>query len=248
MDLSEARSASGQRHPWEIARVRALGAILRRHGIRAQSILDVGCGDGYIGESLRAMLGARLLVGVDVHLPPDACGVAPLPDHVIERHASHDAIGDRRFDLVLALDVIEHVDDDRALLADVIRPHLAAGGVALVSVPAFQSLFSDHDRALHHYRRYNTAQLRSVLLATGLETLDAGYMFASLLLPRAMALAGERMGFRRGQKGIGPWRGPASLTQWLAATLTLDARVSLAAGSLGLRIPGLTAWSLCTAR
>ena len=50
--------------------MRALGAILRRHGSRIESILDVGCGDGFVGESLRAMLGSRLLVGVDVHLPP----------------------------------------------------------------------------------------------------------------------------------------------------------------------------------
>jgi SAM-dependent methyltransferase len=248
LDLSEARGASGQRHPWEIARVRALGAILRRHGTRAQSILDVGCGDGFVGESVRALLGASLLVGVDVHLPPEACGISPRPGHVIERHASHDAVGTRQFDLVLALDVIEHVNDDRALLAEVIRPRIVPGGLVLVSVPAFQSLFSDHDRALHHYRRYNTAQLRSVLRATGLAILDEGYMFASLLLPRAIGLAGERMGRRRTEHGIGPWRGPVTLTQLLAATLTLDARVLLAAGHVGLRIPGLTAWALCTTR
>ena len=228
--------------------MRALGAIIRRHQPRIESILDVGCGDGFVGESLRAMLGARLLVGVDVHLPAAECGVSHAAGHVIERYAADHLVGDRRFDLVLALDVIEHAADDRALIEDVMIRRAARGGLVLVTVPAFQALFSDHDRVLRHYRRYNTGELRRVLSATGLEILDDGYVFASLLPPRALAVLGERLGSRRSEHGVGSWQGPPWLARAIAATLTLDAKALFAVGRLGIRIPGLTAWALCAAR
>ncbi len=52
------------------------------------------------------------------------------------------------------LDVIEHVEDDVGFVRDVVDGSLAPGGWVLVSVPAYQSLFSSHDRALKHFRRY----------------------------------------------------------------------------------------------
>ena len=228
--------------------MRALGAILRRHRSRIESILDVGCGDGFVGESLRAMLDARLLVGVDVHLPAAECGVSPAADHVIERYAADHLVGERRFDLVLALDVIEHVADDRALIEDAMIRRAAPGGLVLVTVPAFQALYSDHDRVLRHYRRYNAVKLRRVLSATGLEILDDGYVFASLLPPRALAVLGERLGWHRAEHGIGSWQGAPWLGRAMATTLTLDAEALFAARRFGIRIPGLTAWALCAAR
>lgn len=229
--------------------MRAVDAILRRHRSRIDSILDVGCGDGFVGESLRAMFGARLLVGVDVHLPAADCGISHGPGYVVERHAAAHLVGERRFDLVLALDVIEHVADDRALIDQAIMRRTTRGGLVLITVPAFQALFSDHDRALQHFRRYNTDQLRQVLSAAGLDVLDDGYVFASLLLPRAGAVASERLGWhRRSEHGAASWQGPSWLARTIAAVLTVDAKALFAAGRLGIRVPGLTAWALCTAR
>jgi len=228
--------------------VRALGAILRRHRSRIASILDVGCGDGFVGESLRAMLGASVLVGVDVHLPAAECGVSHHAGYVVERYAAAHLVGERRFDLVLALDVIEHVTDERALIDQAITRRTTRGGLVLVTAPAFQGLFSDHDRALQHFRRYNSVQLQRVLSAAGLDVVDKGYLFASLLPPRAIAVAGERLGRHRADHGIGSWQGPSWLGRVISAALTLDAAFLFAAGRLGIRIPGLTAWALCTAR
>jgi SAM-dependent methyltransferase len=248
LDLSEVRRDGAQRHPWEIARLHALVAILRRHPASMKSILDVGCGDGFIGESLLAAFDARELVGVDLHLAESACGVYPAPNHVIERYQSEQALGDRRFDLILALDVLEHVDDDRALLREVVARRAQRGGRVLVTVPAFQVLFSDHDRALHHYRRYTSSDLRSVVADAGLEILDDGYVFLSLLAPRFVAMLRERGGRQRTDHGAGVWRGPAWLTRLIGAALILDAEALLAIRRLGIRVPGLTAWALCAAR
>ena len=229
--------------------MRAVTAILRRQPARFHSVLDVGCGDGFVGEQLQAVFGARELVGIDIHLPPGRCGkLQSVPGRTIERYQSLNAIGDRRFDLVLALDVIEHVADDRALLRSIAAGHLQPGGAILVTVPAFQSLFSDHDRALQHYRRYRVPQLRATLHDTGMMVEDDGYMFASLLLPRLLEKAMEAAGRRRTDHGAGSWTGSGSVTAALAGALTFDARVLLTARRLGLRIPGLTAWAFCRAQ
>jgi SAM-dependent methyltransferase len=248
LDLSEVRREGAQRHPWEIARVHAVTAILQRHGARIESILDVGCGDGFVGDSLRTTLDARVLVGVDVHLADAACGVFPAANYVVERYQSADLVGDRRFDLALALDVIEHVADDRALLRDVIVRRTKPGGRVMVTVPAFQTLFSNHDHALKHFRRYNVSELRTVLTDAGLDVLEDGYFFASLLLPRVIARLRERMNHRQDDYGAGSWQGSPWLTQLMAATLTVDAELLLAIRRLGIRVPGLTAWALCSAR
>jgi SAM-dependent methyltransferase len=249
LDLSELRPGVSQRHPWEIARVRAVTAILRRQPSRFTSILDVGCGDGFVGEQLQSAFGARELVGVDIHLPASRCGRwEPGRGRSIERYNSIEAIGDRRFDLVLALDVIEHVPDDRALLRSIACARLQTGGGVLVTVPAFQSLFSDHDRALQHYRRYRVPQLRAALRDVGMRVEDDGYMFASLLVPRLLEKAMEAAGRRRTDHGAGSWTGSGATTAALAGALTLDARALLAARRLGLRIPGLTAWAFCRAQ
>jgi SAM-dependent methyltransferase len=72
------------------------------------------------------------------------------------------------FDVVLATDVIEHVDDDRAALAEIARV-LKSGGTALVSVPAFPSLWALQDVVAHHKRRYRLRPLLQRMREAGLE-------------------------------------------------------------------------------
>lgn len=88
------------------------------------------------------------------------------------------------YDVVVAFDVLEHIADDRSAAAW-ICDHLAPGGHLIASVPAYQWLFSDHDVALQHYRRYTRAQLVSAL-PSGMSIERAGY-FVSLLFPVAAA-------------------------------------------------------------
>lgn len=84
------------------------------------------------------------------------------------------------YDVVVAFDVLEHIADDR-LAAAWICDHLAPGGHLIVSVPAYQWLFSDHDVALQHFRRYTRRRLVAALPA-GMSVERAGY-FVSLLFP-----------------------------------------------------------------
>jgi SAM-dependent methyltransferase len=105
--------------------------------------------------------------------------------------------GDARFDLVLMLDVLEHFDDDRAVVAAA-RRVLRPGGTLFVSVPAFQALFSEHDVRLQHRRRYSARQLRDVLEAGGFVVRRLTYTNVAALPPAAV-LRGllPRLGVRR---------------------------------------------------
>lgn len=84
-----------------------------------------------------------------------------------------------QFDLVLLTDVIEHVESDAAALAEVFRV-LKPGGVALITVPTFQTLWGLQDVVAHHKRRYRKGQLTEKVRAAGF-TLERAYYFNYLL-------------------------------------------------------------------
>lgn len=90
----------------------------------------------------------------------------------------------RRYDVVVATDVLEHLEDDRGA-ARWIAEHLKPGGVFFSTVPAYQFLFSEHDVALHHFRRY-TASNYAAVMRPELTVERCGY-FNSILFPIAAA-------------------------------------------------------------
>ncbi|MES1174472.1 MAG: class I SAM-dependent methyltransferase [Myxococcales bacterium] len=246
MDLSEVR-ASQVRHPWETARAVAIERILRGARVQPQRILDYGCGDGFSGERVLGALHATQLLGFDINLTDEQCRTRSR-ERVSYTNDWQQA--DRRaFDLALLCDVIEHVEDDRALLG-VVREHLSDGGHALVTVPAFQSLFTLHDRALRHFRRYSLPQLEGVIAAAGFDLVGSGFLFASLLPPRGLAKLIESAKPKQETEdfGIGAWSGSSALTRATEAMLNWDNSLLLALASRGIKLPGLSAWALCKKR
>ena len=92
---------------------------------------------------------------------------------------------DASFDLIVALDVLEHIEDDSGALQSVFRL-LKPGGVLLLSVPALMILWSQHDTDHHHFRRYHRQPLRSLLVNAGFDVVRLSYM-NSLNLPAIAA-------------------------------------------------------------
>ena len=101
------------------------------------------------------------------------------------------------FDLVTALDVVEHIDDDAAAVTEIARV-LRPGGLALLTVPAFPSLWGRQDEIAHHRRRYRALGLRALVTGAGLEPEHLTY-FNTLLFPPIAAVRLARRGARRGQ-------------------------------------------------
>jgi SAM-dependent methyltransferase len=87
--------------------------------------------------------------------------------------------GSAVFDAVMASDVLEHIEADHRAMSEIARV-LKPGGVVIVTVPAHQWLFSRHDAALHHWRRYSKARLRRLVQAGGFRVRRLSYWNAIL--------------------------------------------------------------------
>jgi SAM-dependent methyltransferase len=216
---------------------------------QVQQILDYGCGDGFTGELVQAALGAPYLAGVDINFSPEALGRNDGAAAVHERFRSEADLGARRFDLILACDVIEHVQDDRALLRTLVERRARPDTHVLITVPAYQILFSSHDRALRHFRRYTLDELASAVTEAGLVGIQGGYLFSTLLLPRALTKLAESIKKQRAATGddfgAGRWGRGQATTRLISWLLTTENNLLLAAARRRLILPGLTAWILC---
>jgi hypothetical protein len=111
-----------------------------------------------------------------------------------------------RFDRVIMLDVIEHVDEDVDFVHGIVNDLLAEDAVVLVSVPAYPALFSSHDRKLRHSRRYSPGEGRGLLQGSGLSVIAEGGLFHSLLPLRVGQVLLERVRPPKSPSdGIGNW-------------------------------------------
>ncbi len=242
MDLREHPHAGERRHPWEVARRRFFLDALRDANAFAgvRHVLDVGSGDGWLADGvLDACSPEAHLTLWDMNYD-DAWIARSDARRTYTRTAPSEPA-----DLVLALDVAEHVLDDAAFLADVVS-HLAPDGTLLFSVPTWQPLFSSHDVALGHFRRYAPREARALLEGAGLTVRRGGGLFHALLAPRVAQVALERVRPPREAAATSlAWGGGALLSAAVDTALRLDTLVSRAAASRALELPGLSWWALC---
>lgn len=174
-----------QDHWWFIARRRILKRLIERvvQPPPKARILEIGCGTGHNLEMLKAFgrLEAseldRCALAVANKRLPRKVKEAKLPDlSMFERNGYH---------LIALLDVLEHVADDLGSLRAIHR-RLKPGGALLLTVPANPWMWSAHDAAHHHFRRYTKKQLEELFLRSGLEVQLLSY-FNTLLFPLVAA-------------------------------------------------------------
>jgi SAM-dependent methyltransferase len=172
-----------ERHWWFVGR-RAIiesfvAAVCRQIGKPKPRILDVGCGTG---ANLQMLGGYGLAEGVDVSDEAlEFCcarGLTKVKQGAAEALPYEDAT----FDLVTALDVVEHLDDDVAGLKEMQRV-LHPRGRALLFVPAFMFLWGVQDDISHHRRRYTAGEVREKLRAAGLTLEKITYANLTFFLP-----------------------------------------------------------------
>lgn len=257
MDLSERRQGVVRRHPWEQARADLLITLLRRADAATVPVrmLDIGAGDGWSAAQIAAALhpGSSIVCWDPNYSDADLAELTAGAGHSLTFTRDRPA---GTFDWLLLLDVVEHVADDSGFVRDVTAVHLRAGGHLLVTVPAWQRLYSQHDVALRHFRRYAPTAFRDLIESAGIEVERDGGMFTSLLVPRAIAVLRET---RNGgshpptaedeaepridnDHGVGVWRGGPALTAAITSALRAEVRLAELMSRGGLRIPGLSCW------
>lgn len=180
----EAMASLEGRHWWFVGRRAILSDVMARlAGKTPLKILEVGCGTGgnlemlsnfgpvtgvEPDEAARAVSSSRSsAVVIDGRLP-DGLGLSP-----------------KTFDVLAAFDVLEHLDDDTGGLkaaAACLKP----GGRAILTVPAFPSLWSYHDELHHHKRRYTRSQFEALVRSAGFEIDHLSYFNMSLFLPAVL--------------------------------------------------------------
>jgi len=171
------------RHWWFAGRRRIIQSFLKpicqATGLTRPRILDIGCGTGANLEMLSQFGYAE---GVDVSVDAlEFCRQRGL-QNVRQGEAEHLPYEDSSFDLVTALDVVEHLDDDVLGLKEM-RRVLRPEGVALMFVPAFMFLWGVQDDISHHRRRYTRATLQQAVRAAGFEIERFTYANITFLAP-----------------------------------------------------------------
>jgi len=171
---------------WFRARNRLIVWALERYFPGARSMLEVGCGTGYVLAGIADALPQLRLTGSEAAAEGLAFAAARVPRATLVQMDALCTPFRDEFDVVSAFDVIEHIGDDRGALAELARA-AAPGGGLLLTVPQHAWLWSEYDKRAGHVRRYRAAELRARAAEAGFEIVRMT-SFVTLLLP-LMALS-----------------------------------------------------------
>lgn len=194
-----------RRHWWWQSRKQFVLHQLRRLARRGSldPVLDIGCGNGLFFPELERFGAVR-----GIESDPLLVREGPQRGRIDVRMFDASFVPAERPKLVLMLDVLEHIEDDLAAARQV-REILAPGGVFLLTVPALMGLWSQHDVANRHYRRYTRGGLRKVLEEAGFVVERLHYFFGWTVVPmvlRRLVAPGVRPGAAGEGVGGGEYR------------------------------------------
>ena len=190
--LFEALAAVESVSFWFRARNRLIVSTLRRRFPDAQSLLELGCGTGFVLEALRSAFPGWRLVGSELYEEGLAVARSRLRDvELVQADARALPFRDE-FDVVGAFDVLEHVTEDEAVLGEMhaaVRP----GGGIVVLVPQHPRLWSAMDDVAHHVRRYRRRDLVAKVRAAGFRVEQASSFVSTLLPAMVVSRAARRL-------------------------------------------------------
>ncbi len=218
------------RHWWYAGRRKVLDGAIAALGLPAHArILDAGCGSG---RNMVELARFGTVTGIELSDTSVALARARDAGEVVEGSVLEMPFAENSFDLAVSLDVIEHLEDDLGALRE-LRRTVAPSGQLLVTVPAYQWLWSGHDEINHHHRRYTRRSLQRVAEQAGWRQTRTTY-FNSLLLPAAILLRVlDRFSRKTTESSLDLWIPPQPLNAALEQPLKLEAALI----SRGGRIP-----------
>ena len=221
-------------HFWFISRNRILGDVLRKRFAAPSQVLEIGCGTGFVLSGLRTMFQQANLSASDIYTESLSYAARRVPDALLFQMDARHIPFRNEFDLIGAFDVLEHIEDDKAVLAQLFQACKTGGGIAL-TVPQHRWLWSRMDDFAHHKRRYTRGELVEKLKHAGFRV-EYTTSFIFLLLPLMLAArllhkpAGTEMEDQMNAAGLSIGK----LTNWV---LSIVMSVERALIRVGLRLP-----------
>ncbi len=218
------------RHWWYRGRRTVIEGVIDGLRLPARArILDAGCGSG---RNMLELARHGSVTGVELSETSVALARERRAGEVVAGSVLEMPFPADSFDLAVSLDVIEHLEDDLAALRE-LRRTVAPGGSLLVTVPAYQWLWSGHDDINHHHRRYTRRSLQRVAEQAGWDQVRTTY-FNSLLLPMAIVLRVlDRLSTKTTESSLDLWIPPEPLNWLLERPLALESALI----ARGWRIP-----------
>lgn len=256
MDIKELKVSDFNnisRHPWEYARAKVILDIIKNSS--PSVIVDIGCGDIFIAEQLSKNFPSTDFYCVDTAFDNSIIdyytkkhnnGRISLYKSIVELNSK-----DIKADIVLLLDVIEHIDNDTAFLSEIInKPFVTKDTQILITVPAFQSLYTMHDKWIGHQRRYNLKTLNDIAIKLQLSVLKTNYFFFSLIIYRYVQKISEKITkpAESSQEGIGNYKTKWLLDKLFYYILLIDYHCIKMLQVLSIKIPGLSCMALLKKR
>jgi len=253
MDLREA-NFSNIRHPWELARQAILLKLINKYIVKSDKkikILDVGSGDAYLANSLAKTPSTDSICCVDNEYTEELKVYIQntYKNKKTKLHISLEEVKTDIIDLITLLDVMEHVPDDTKFLNEILKQtYVKNNAFVLISVPAYQILFSHHDELLKHYRRYNLKQLKETVNRSDLEFIEGGYFFSSLIIPRIINLILEKLNIKKQSENSENWSGSKIITTLIKNILLFDYKIAQIFKKFSINVPGLSCYAICIKR
>jgi SAM-dependent methyltransferase len=156
-------------------------------------ILEIGAG---VGQNVEILSGYGFVDVLEIHPKGiESLGKSAWVRNIIDKPIP--VILEKKYDIICAFDVIEHLEDDKKCVKWIFES-LRPGGYFIATVPAYQWLFSDHDIALNHYRRYSRKSFQTLLPCNSRVILD-GY-FNTILFPAVVLTRGIKILQKRSVK------------------------------------------------
>ena len=169
--------AAGSDHPIDRAsRADAIGQLKREISSPAPIILEVGCSSGFLLREMRAAIPGAMLIGSDFISGPLEALHRSMPDlPLLQFDLVQCPLPSDSIDAVVALNVLEHIEDHQGALRQMFRI-LRPGGIAVIEVPAGPHLFDVYDKLLMHWRRYRLDELHELARQCGFEIRRASHL------------------------------------------------------------------------
>jgi len=250
MDLVEyklIKEKSFRRHPWEQTRMQFLFYLLNRLHNK-KNFADTGSGDGYLASGIATRYPEARVTAIDINYTDELQKELNIAKPVNLRFTRDlNVIPDHPpADAIILMDVLEHIEKPEELLKELLTLKAVNNETRfIITVPAFQQLFSIHDKNLGHYRRYNLKQLEQVLSPLSLRMENSGYFFNSLLPVRYLQKLFEKNKPVNDKDSIHNWKGGPFITRILRTGFWIEFKITWYLARLGIKIPGLTCYCIC---